>query len=79
VNGSDVQVFEYEDAAAADTEAAFISHDGSSIKNDEQICSIGWVAPPHFYKASNLIVLYVGDNQAVIDALETVLGPKFAG
>ena len=79
VNGSDVQVFEYDDSAAADTEAAFISPDGSSINNNEQICMISWVAPPHFYKASNLIVLYVGDNQALIDVLETVLGSQFAG
>ena len=83
VNGSDVQVWEYEDAAAADTEAALISPDGFSIKhtfnNNGQICGYGWIASPHFYKASNLIVLYVGENQAVIDVLETVLGPKFAG
>ena len=79
VNGSYVQVFEYEDAAAADTQAALISPDGFSINKNGQTCHIGWVAPPHFYKASNLIVLYVGDNQAVIDVLETVLGPQFAG
>ena len=79
VNGSYVQVFEYEDAAASDTEAAFISPDGFSISNNGQTCAISWVAPPNFFKASNLIVLYVGDNQAVIDVLETVLGPQFAG
>jgi len=86
VNGSDVQVWEYEDAAAADTEAALISPDGSSIKitinNDEQIfkiCAYDWIASSHFYKASNLIVLYVGENHAVRDVLETVLGPQFAG
>lgn len=83
VNGSYVQVFEYEDSAAADTEAALISPDGFSIKhtfnNNGQICGYGWIASPHFYKASNLILLYVGENQAVIDVLETVLGPKFAG
>ena len=79
VNGNDVQVFEYEDAAASDTEAAFISPDGFSISNNGQTCAISWVAPPHFYKASNLIVLYVGDNQDVIDVLETVLGRQFAG
>ena len=50
VNGSDVQVFEYEDATASDTEAALISPDGFSIKttfnNNEQIwqiCGYGWV------------------------------------
>ncbi len=81
INGSNFQVWEYEDAAAADTEAAFISPDGYSIfnNNNRKMCAWEWVAPPHFYKASNLIVLYVGDNQAVIDALETLLGPQFAG
>ena len=79
VNGSDVQVFEYEDAVAADTQAALISPDGFSINNNGQTCAISWVALPHFYKVSNLIVLYVGDNQALIDGLETVLGPQFAG
>ena len=86
VNGSDVQVWEYEDAAAADTEAVLISPDGSSIKitinTDEQIfkiCHYDWIASSHFYKASNLIVLYVGENQAVRDVLETVLGLQFAG
>ena len=79
IKGSVFQVFKYEDAAAADTEAAFISPDGSSINNNGHICSIEWGASPHFYKMSTLIVLYVGDNQAVIDALETILGPQFAG
>ena len=79
IKGSVFQVFQYEDAAAADTEAALISPDGFSINKNGQTCHISWVAPPHFYKASNLIVLYVGDNQAVIDVLETVLGPQFAG
>ena len=79
IKGIDIQVFEYKDAAAADTEAASISPDGSSINNNGQICFMEWVASPHFYKAGNLILLYIGDDQAVIDALETILGPQFAG
>ena len=84
VNGSNVQIFEYEDAAAADTEASLISPDGFSkevhtLNDYSQICEYGWIASPHFYKAGNLIVLYVGENQAVRDVLETVLGPEFAG
>ena len=75
VNGSDVQVFEYENATAADTEATLVSSDGSSVGTS----MISWVAPPHFYKAGNLIVLYVGESEPVRDALEGVLGPQFAG
>lgn len=75
VNGEDVQVFEYTDAAAAEAEAATVSPDGGSIG----ISMVTWVAAPHFYKTGKLIVLYVGDNQTIITTLETALGPQFAG
>ena len=75
VNGEDVQVFEYTDAAAAKVEAAIVSPDGGSIGTS----MVTWVAAPHFYKTGKLIVLYVGDNQTTIAALETALGPQFAG
>ncbi len=75
VNGGDVQVFEYADAAAAEAEAALVSPDGSSIGTSMPF----WVGPPHFYKAGRLIVLYVGDSEAVTDVLESVLGQQFAG
>lgn len=61
VNGSDVQVFEYENATAADTEAALVSSDGSSVSTS----MISWVAPPHFYKAGKLIVFYVSESESV--------------
>jgi hypothetical protein len=38
-----------------------------------------WVARPYFHKAGRLIVLYVGDDDAVAAVLEEVLGPPFAG
>ena len=75
VNGGDVQVFEYQDSTAADNEASLVSPDGSSIGTS----MVGWVAPPHFYQAGKLIVLYIGENEAVIELLESVLGSQFAG
>ncbi len=75
VNGGDVQVFEYADAAVAEAEAALVSPDGSSVGTS----MIGWVASPHFYKADRLIVLYVGDSTDVISVLEAELGQQFAG
>ncbi len=75
VNGGDVQVFEYADAAAAEAEAALVSPDGSSIGTSMPF----WVAPPHFYRAEKLIVLYIGDSEAVTDVLESALGQQFAG
>jgi hypothetical protein len=75
VNGEDVQVFEYSDQSTTEAEAALISPDGSSIGTSLPF----WVAPPHFYKAGRIIVLYVGESKAVTDVLESVLGPQFAG
>ncbi len=75
VNGGDVQVFKYADAAAAEAEAALVSPDGSSVGTS----MVAWVAPPHFYRADRLIVLYVGDSTDAIDVLEAVLGQQFAG
>lgn len=75
VNGEDVQVFEYTDAAAAEAEAATVSPDGGSIGTS----MVTWVAAPHFYKTGKLIVLYIGNNQTSLAALETALGPQFAG
>jgi hypothetical protein len=79
VNDSNVTVWEYDDAAAADAEAAHISPDGFSIRTDTKGICIGWVAQPHFYKAGKLIVLYVGESEAVTNVLESVLGQQFAG
>ncbi len=75
VNDADIQVFEYQTQAAMEAEAATVSPDGSSIGTT----MVEWVAPPHFYKSGPIIVLYLGDNPAVMGLLDRVLGPQFAG
>jgi len=75
VNNSDVQVFEYSDADAAENEAKTISSDGSSIGTSMPF----WVGPPHFFKMDKLIVLYVGEDEYTIGILSSVLGSQFAG
>lgn len=75
INGGEVQVFEYADESATEADAALISPDGGSIGTT----MVTWVAAPHFYKISKLIVLYVGNDSAIIKVLESVLGPQFAG
>lgn len=72
VNGADVQVFEYPDAAAARTEASLISADGGSVGTT----MVTWVATPHFYTKGRLIVLYVGDDADMRGILEFALGPQ---
>ncbi len=75
VDGEDVQVFEFASADEADAVARTVSADGSSIGTS----IIVWVAPPHFYKAGQLIVIYVGSDSGVIGALQEAMGPQFAG
>ncbi len=75
VNGADLQIFEYESAEAMAKEASLVAPDGGSIGTS----MVSWMDAPHFYKAGRIIVLYVGSNQTVLDLLNKVIGPQFAG
>lgn len=75
VNNEDVQVFEYKDESAMETEASQVSPNGSSIGTT----MLTWVSVPHFYKDGKIIVIYVGDNVTITGALKEVLGAQFAG
>jgi len=75
VNGADVQVFEYDGPEAMEKEASQVAPDGGSIGTS----MVSWMDTPHFYKAERIIVLYVGSDKAVLDLLNKVLGPQFAG
>jgi hypothetical protein len=75
VGGEHVQVFEYPTPDAAAAEAARISPDGMSVGT----AKIHWLGPPHFYRSGKLLVLYIGTDKAVQRALESALGPQFAG
>lgn len=75
VDEDQIQVFEYDDVAAAAAEAELVSEDGTSVGTN----MITWVAPPHFYRSGRLIVLYLGENADTLRLLESLLGPQFAG
>ncbi len=84
VNGGMIQVYEFPDTHAADTEAEYVSPDGYNITvplggGRTRSTHSDWVAPPHYYKKGRVIVRYVGDSMAVQEVLEAVLGPQFAG
>ena len=75
IGGQDVQVFEFADAAEADAAANSIDADGSAIGTS----MVTWVATPHFYRAGPMIVLYVGDDEMVLEPLTSLLGAQIAG
>ncbi|MCA9899351.1 MAG: hypothetical protein KC433_14260 [Anaerolineales bacterium] len=75
VDGQEVQLFAFPNEAEAATAAATIDASGSTVGTT----MLSWLATPHFFKSGNLIVLYVGDTEAVIAALQGVLGSQIAG
>lgn len=75
VNAADVQVFEYETSEALEAEAALVAPDGGSVGTSMMM----WMATPHFFKAGRVLVLYIGDDTAVLEILQSVLGEQFAG
>ncbi len=75
VYGEDLQVFEFASEVEADAVAETVSADASSVGTS----MIFWVAPPHFYKAGRLIVIYVGSDSGVINILQEIMGSQFAG
>lgn len=70
LNGEGVQVFEYPNVAQMEAQAAQISPSGAAVGTRQ----IHWIAPPHFFKRGRVLVLYVGDDDRVIEALEAALG-----
>lgn len=75
INGQDIQVFAYDTAQAMEAEAAQIAPDAGTIGTSMP----SWVSDPHFYKLGNMLVLYVGQDQKILDILSGFLGPQFAG
>lgn len=70
----EAQVYEYatEEQAAAD--AAKVQPDGSIGGSMPH-----WIAPPHFFRRRNLIVLYLGTDEPTLLDLRGFLGNEFAG
>jgi hypothetical protein len=79
VNSGTVNAFAYPTAAAADRDASKVPPDASGTTGDGCASRITWVAPPHFYKRDQVIVVYAGLAEDVLDPLENVLGTPFAG
>ena len=75
VSGSRVFVFEYSSPEATMSDVTSVSPDGSSVGNSY----VDWIDVTRFYKDGRVVVLYVGKDRRVIQALDNVLGKPFAG
>lgn len=75
VNGQDIQAYEYASEDAAQDDEGNISADGSMVEGT----TVTWVGTPHFYRYDNVILVYLGNNATITQALEDLAGPPFAG
>jgi hypothetical protein len=75
VDGENVWVFSYRTLTAANHDVSKVSRDGMTIGNSKP----SWLGTPHFFRRPKLIVLYLGDNPAVLDVLKQTVGIQFAG
>jgi hypothetical protein len=71
---AEVQSFEYANIEAVTAEVAQIDADGNP-----KDASVSWQGTPHFFQKDKLLVLYVGDDPAVLGHLSGLLGAQVAG
>jgi hypothetical protein len=78
---AELQSFDYDDRdlgtdglAAAQADAAQLQPDGQP-----RTAGVPWAGPPHLFRRERVLVIYVGDDPAVLRQLEGLLGPQFAG
>ena len=79
VDGEQIEAYTFATAYEAARAASGVSADGSEGTGNGVASNILWVATPHFFLESRLIVLYVGDFPELLQLLEVTLGPQFAG
>ncbi len=75
VNGKEVKVFEYPDAATLEAEASTISSDAGYMGATR----VSWNDKPNFYKKGRMLVIYLGSDAEIMRILEGILGKMFAG
>ena len=75
VNDEEMQVYRYADETVAAREAARVGSNGRTVGTSQ----VGWIAPPHFFRKRNLLVIYLGSNEQALLTLSGLLGPQFAG
>jgi len=75
VAGNVVKVFDFGAVGAADRAATAVSRDGYTIAHTPYEV----VATPRYWQWDRLIIQYMGDNSLLIERLNEVVGPAFAG
>lgn len=79
VDDNVVRVYEYPTAVERQRWVDSISPDGSSVGTaDGSSASVAWAGAPRFYARGRVIALYLGEEGAIIDAMEDLLGDSIS-
>jgi hypothetical protein len=70
-----IHFWSFENAEMSEKNSNYISPSGFSTKYAE----ISWAFMPHWFRAHNPIILYVGEDEAILRFLRTHLGNTFSG
>jgi predicted small lipoprotein YifL len=78
---AEIQSYNYDDRDLGTSGLAAAQADADRLKPDGQpkTMSIAWTGPPHFFHKERVLVLYVGDDPALLGTLSNLLGPQIAG
>ena len=79
IGEGEVHVYRFPSDQRAREAAAEIGADGYTIVTKSGAVQADWFAPPHWFRTGREIVLFLGTDGEVIDALEEAAGPQFAG
>lgn len=74
-----ISVYLYESSEKMEEDASYIHEGGTSYNNGKNATEISWISYPHFFKDDNIIVLYVGEDLEIINALKKIVSLQFAG
>lgn len=74
-DGAEVWTMQYPTTAAFQTIRSSVSPRGDEVGG----AIISWSDAPRYYDSGSLLVMYFGDRQRTLEALELLLGPPFAG
>jgi len=74
-------VYEYESTEAMENDSKLIDRGGNSINQSEAgvDAHVSWASTPHWFKRDLLIVLYVGEDENMLNFLNGIFGDVFAG
>jgi len=74
-----ITVYEFNSNREMELEAGYIDPGGFGITRPGTGVQISWVSTPYWFKSDLIIVLYVGENEQIINFLLKTFGDPFAG